>query len=224
MALFRAREEEIMAERTDYENLIIDLYLFWRLERKGGRVTTAKLLYLLEDELFNRNMVGPRYKMYRQDFGPYNSNIADHLTFLSRNEFLSYDVFYFERAKKDVESYFSNEKTSKFIKDIDELIQENSKIFNLFDDIIKEFGYLNSDQLIELIYSLPKTGSKKQRIEDYKFNSIVLSPLSLSKPNFIFKLDESWSNTVEVLLDPNLYNIAIDILKNAHKDKYIQLQ
>lgn len=213
-----------MAKKIDYEDLIIDLYLFWRLERKGGRVTTAKLIYLLEDELFNKNMIGPRYKMFKHDMGPYNLNIAKHLTDLSRSGFLSYNTHYFEKRKKDVETYYSNKKTEQFIKNIDELIQENSKIFNIFDEIIQELGHLNSDLLMEFIYYLDKTGSENKKIEDYKPKSLILDPLSLPNPDFIFELDDSWYNTVEILLDPNLHNIAMDILKNAHKDKYIQLQ
>jgi len=216
--------EEILAKKIDYEDLIIDLYLFWRLERKGGRVTTAKLIYLLEDELFNKNMIGPRYKMFKHDMGPYNLNIAKHLTDLSRSGFLSYNTHYFEKRKKDVETYYSNKKTEQFIKNIDELIQENSKIFNIFDEIIQELGHLNSDLLMEFIYYLDKTGSENKKIEDYKPKSLILDPLSLPNPDFIFELDDSWYNTVEILLDPNLHNIAMDILKNAHKDKYIQLQ
>ncbi len=77
---------------------------------------------------------------------------------------------------------------------------------------------------MEFSYSLDKTGSENKKIEDYKPKSLILDPLSLPNPDFIFELDESWYNTVEILLDPNLYNIAMDILKNAHKDKYIQLQ
>jgi len=213
-----------LAKKIDYEDLIIDLYLFWRLERKGGRVTTAKLIYLLEDELFNKNMIGPRYKMFKHDMGPYNLNIAKHLTDLSRSGFLSYNTHYFEKRKKDVETYYSNKKTEQFIKNIDELIQENSKIFNIFDEIIQELGHLNSDLLMEFIYYLDKTGSENKKIEDYKPKSLILDPLSLPNPDFIFELDDSWYNTVEILLDPNLHNIAMDILKNAHKDKYIQLQ
>ncbi len=115
--------EEILAKKIDYEDLIIDLYLFWRLERKGGRVTTAKLIYLLEDELFDKNMIGPRYKMFKHDMGPYNLNIGKHLTDLSRSGFLSYNVHYFEKRKKDVKTYYSNKKTEQFIENIDELIQ-----------------------------------------------------------------------------------------------------
>lgn len=222
--LFRTRVEENMAERIDYENLIIDLYLFWRLKRKRGRVTTAKLIYLFEDELFNKNMIGSRYKMFKHDMGPYNLNISKNLVDLSRSGFLSYDSHYFEKINKDVETYFSNEKTEQFIKKLDELIQENYKIFNIFDEIIQNFGDLNSDLLIELVYSLNKTGSKKKKIEDYKPKSLILDPLSLPNPNFIFELDENWYDTVEVLLDPNLYKMAMDTLKNIHQDKYIRLQ
>lgn len=215
--------EEIMAKTVDYENLIIDLYLFWRLERKGGRVTTAKLFYLLEDDLFNRNMIGPRYKMYKFEMGPYNLDIATHLNNLSENGFLSYDVHYYAKIEKDVKSYYSNKKTEHFIKDIDELIQKNSKIFNIFDKIIQELGDLNSDLLMELIYSLDKTGSENKRIEDYKPKSLILNPLSLPNPDFIFELDESWYNTVEILLNPDLSEMVSDIIKNANKDRFVLL-
>ncbi|GAG05091.1 unnamed protein product, partial [marine sediment metagenome] len=54
-----------MTQRIDYENYIFILYLFNRLKVEGGRMRTAKLLYLLEDDLYKNNMIGPTYVMKR---------------------------------------------------------------------------------------------------------------------------------------------------------------
>jgi len=114
-----------MAYRVHYEDLILDLYLFDHLEKGGGKKRAAKLLYLLEEELYQLRIIGPEYVMKRYPMGPYDLRIGTNLNNLSKNKYLKYS-----------NRYYANYVTSKFIKEVEELIQENTKIFTCFDNII----------------------------------------------------------------------------------------
>ncbi len=193
-----------MARRVNYEDLIIDLYIFNNLDRSAANMTTAKLIYLLEDNLFDKKIIGPHYVMFKLPMGPYNKKIATNIKNLSINGYLNYKDHYYEKIGEYVNTYRKNEITDKFLKSIEDLIEEYSKIFNILDDIIIEFGSLNSDQLKKLIYSLSKTGMEKKKIGEYEMYSQIINPLGIKNPKISFILDEDWYDTIEMLLNPEL--------------------
>lgn len=212
-----------MGKRVAYENLIIDLYIFDKLKRPSANMSTAKIIYLYEDQLFKENMIGAHYKMIRYRWGPYNNSIGTHLKNLAANGFLNSKEKYYDKAEKDVLIYFKNKKTRDFLKNIDELIEDYNSIFNILDDIIEEYGDLNAEELKEFIYSLENTGQKNQRIIDYQMLRTILDPGSLRWTKLNFWLDEEWYDTIEILLNPDL-RIELEIgIKNAQFGKFSQL-
>ncbi|MFX1238691.1 MAG: hypothetical protein ACFE8P_13365, partial [Promethearchaeota archaeon] len=136
-----------MGKRVNYEDLIIDLYLFNKLEREGANMSTAKYLFLLEKNLYDKKIIGPHYKMIKHKMGPYNLKIATNIKNLSLNGYLDSRAQYYDKVSKDVNIYSKNQNTVKFLKSIDDLIQEYSPIFNCLDEIIEEFGSLNAEEL-----------------------------------------------------------------------------
>lgn len=182
-----------MARRVHYEDLIIDLYLFNRLDTGGGKKKTAKLLYLLEEDLYHQKIIGPHYIMKRYQMGPYDNRIGTNLENLTKNGYL-----------KHTNRYYLNSLTSKFIKEIDELIQENSIIFTQLDKIIEDFGELSGDKITEFIYSLPQIGIKKKSFFEYKEFESIIDPRRINNPKYIFFLDEAWYDTIEILLNPKM--------------------
>ncbi len=204
-----------MVRRIDYEDLIIDLFIFEHLERQSANMSTGKLIFLFEDLLYKKNMVGAHYKMYRYKMGPYNNSISTHLKNLAYNGFLYYRDNYYEKAGKDVKIYQGNPNTKKFLKDIDELIEENSKVFNILIDVLNDFGKMNADELKFFIYSLKETGRSGIPIEKYHIFETILNPDSLIKPIFNFKLDEDWYDTIDIMLNPRVQARLIEGIKNV---------
>ena len=197
---------EIVEKRVNYEDLIINLYIFNRLDRPSANMSTAKLLYLFEEKLFNMNMIGAHYQMKRHKWGPYNTKIGTNLKNLALNEYIDFYEKFYDKADKDVKIYFKNSKTSKFLNSIDDLLQEYSRIFNTLDHIIEEFGKLNAEELRDYLYSLEKTGIAHKRVIDYKLHSIILDPDVLWNPKVNFYLDDDWYDTVEIMLNPDMYH------------------
>lgn len=193
-----------MARRVHYEDLIIDLYLFNRLDTGGGRKKAAKLIFLLEEDLCNQQIVGPHYIMKRFPEGPYDKRVETNLENLTKNGYL-----------KHTNRYYQNSLTSKFIKEIDDLIQENSIIFTQLDNIIENFGEESGDKIAQYIYTLPQIGMKRKSFYDYiEYFEPIIDPREITNPKFRFFLDDAWYDTIEILLNPKMFLK----LKNAVKD------
>ncbi|MFW9881991.1 MAG: hypothetical protein ACFFG0_53690 [Candidatus Thorarchaeota archaeon] len=186
-----------------YEDLIIDLYLSNKLNTGGGRKKVAKLLFLVEEDLYHENVIGPHYIMKRYPGGPYNTRIKTDLENLTKNGYLKY-----------TNRYYQNVITSKFIKEIDELIQENSIIFTQLDKIIDDFGDESGDNIAEYIYSLPQIGMKKKSFFEYREFEEIIDPCRIFNPKCTFFLDDVWYDTIEILLNPKMFHH----LKKAIRD------
>ena len=212
-----------MAKRVNYEDLIIDLYIFNMMDRQSANMSTAKLLYIFEDRLYKKNMIGAHYQMIRHKWGPYNNKIGTNLKNLALNGYLYYKENFFDKADRDVKIFVKNIKTRKFLKSIDDLIQEYSKIFEILDDVISEFGDMNADNLKDYIYSLERTGLLKKRIVDYKMYTIILDPDKLPYPKVNFYLNDDWYDTVEVLLNVDVLNKLQTAITNVQHGKFTLL-
>lgn len=209
-----------MAQRIDYENYIFILYLFNRLKVGGGRMRTAKLLYLLEDDLYRNRMIGPRYIMRRYQMGPYNPQIAADLKNLGDSNFLKVEPIYIDKIDDFADLYTVNRNTTKFLKSIEELLEINTEIFGKLDTIVDIFAKKNSDELKDIIYSLKSTGRKHSRVYDYREREIILDPIKVSNPKICFHLDEDWYDTVEILLNPDLYYGLQKGIKDAQQGRF----
>ncbi|MFW9971913.1 MAG: hypothetical protein ACFFDF_17120 [Candidatus Odinarchaeota archaeon] len=193
-----------MARRVHYEDLITDLYLFNKLDNGGGRKKVAKLLFLLEEDLYNQQIVGPHYIMKRFPEGPYDNRVKINLENLTKNGYL-----------KHTNRYYQNSITSKFIKEIDELIQENSIIFTQLDGLIDDLGLVSGDQIADYIYSLPQIGMKKKSFFEYREYEIIIDPRRTYRPKFKFFLDDAWYDTIEILLNPKMLSHLQNAVRNC---------
>ncbi len=211
-----------MEMRINYEDLILNLYLISRIKRRGN-LFIAKMLYLYEEELFKKNMIGARYKMYKDHYGPYNKTIKDNMEALSKNDFLKMVPIYLSKYDGIFNLYKKNKNTLQFLKDIEELIQKYSIFFNLFDKIIDEFGNYSAKQLKDYVYSLENTGIQSKKIKEYNLYDLVLDPLMIKNPR-VFELEEDWYDTVEVLLNPNILSGLKKGINDAQKGLFTTLK
>ena len=209
-----------MNQYIDYKNLIFILYLFNRLKVGGGRMRTAKLFYLIEEDLFKNRIIGPTYIMRRFQMGPYNPKIAVDLRNLADSGFLDVKEVYYEKIDDLADIYSYNLNSTRFLKSIEDLMLENSEIFEKFDTIIDIYAKLSGEKLKNIIYSLNKTGWKNQRILDYNNNTIILDPYKINNPIKKFELTEDWYDTIEVLLDPNIYSGIQKGIRDAQQGNF----
>lgn len=209
-----------MPQKIEYENLIILLYLFNRTRMEAGRMSTAKLLYLYENELYNSRMIGSSYIMKRYQMGPYNTQIAVDIKNLANNGFLKVKEVYFDKINDFVDIYSKNLQNTKFLKSIEGLIQENAAIFDKLDIILDIYSRKNGEELKDYIYSLKNTGWKHQRIEDYWDRQIILNPKKVENPIHTFHIDEDWYDTIEILLDREQYYNLQRGIKHAQQGKF----
>lgn len=209
-----------MGNRINYENLILNLYMFNKIQNRGNTFA-VKLMYIFEEKLFHNNMIGSRYIIHRDRYGPYNKEIIIDLENLAKSGFLDLSKIYYEKYDYMYNLYLKNSNTNIFLREIEDLIQENSIIFNIFDEIIDEFGNYNGRELKEYVYSLDKTGIKNKKMKNYRKNEIILDPLILENPITKFELDEDWYDTIEVLLDPELYEEHLNAINDVREGNVI---
>ncbi len=192
-----------MAKRIPYENLILNLYLIDRI-RARGNMFVVKMFYLYEDILFQKEMIGPLYKMHRDNYGPFNKEVCQDLKALAKNGFLRQDLIYYDEYDAFYNLYSANKVTRLFLNDIQELLDENRIILDYFDNLVAHFIDYNGKALKKHVYSLKKTGMKQKRMRDYKMKEIIIDPLETRSPALKFELDDDWYDTIEILLDPEL--------------------
>lgn len=207
-----------MPNRVQYENLIVLLYIFDRIDRGSGNLSTAKLIFLAEDELFQKKMIGPHYKMRKHEMGPYNSSIGTQIKNLGFNNYLKYEESFYEKTNRMEKIYSSNENTSEFLKEVGDLIQEYSEVFDVLDKIVDEYGKMNGEELMRYVYTLDKAGMQNKPINDYEDYTAIINPDRIRDPKVNFQLDENWYDTVEILLNPDLrakIKEGMENLKNA---------
>lgn len=180
-----------MANRVHYEDLVIDLYILENLTKGGGRKKIAKILFMIEETSLRNNMIFARYIMQKYRMGPYSPRIATNLENLTKNGFLNLS-----------NRYQSNNNTNRLLKEIEELFQEYSTVFNSIDSIISEFGDFSGDQLANYIYGLPEIGLKKKNFWTYRNWEYIINPGEIKNPEFIFLLNDAWYDTLDILLNP----------------------
>ncbi|MBN1216571.1 MAG: hypothetical protein JXA99_14170 [Candidatus Lokiarchaeota archaeon] len=198
--------------RVNYEDLILDLYLLNKLEKGGGRKRVAKFIFLLEEDMLLKKSIGPHYNMIKCQMGPYNQKFQRNLDNLAENTYIKYS-----------NRYYKNETTGVFLKQIDDLIQENSNLFNIFDNIIDEFQGFNGDDLAKYIYDLPHIGIKRQSFYEYEEFESIIDPRNISNPKYKFELDEDWYDTVEILLNPKILQNIQKGIKDCITANFVQL-
>jgi len=208
-----------MSKRINYEDLILHLYLVDKIEQRRGNLFVAKIIYLFEEDLFKKRMIGPSYLMYKDNYGPYNAAIKEDLIALGNNNYLEISPLYFPPYDVVFDLYKKNNNTSQFLKDIDDLIQEHSAIFTPFDAIINEFGSYSAKNLKNYVYSLKSTGLRNIKIQDYNYKDIILNPHLVKNPVKKFSLDEDWYDTIEILLDPRMQKQLKKSLSDLHEGR-----
>jgi hypothetical protein len=202
-----------------FENLIVDLYLFNQIDNRGN-MYFAKLIYLIEEKLYKKQLIGPNYKMYKFPFGPYNPNIKIDLEKFHKLNLLGLkkikDTKY-SSEDKDLNVYYSIGETKNFLSEIDELIVENAFLFDIIDDILNQFKYMNGEEIKDYIYNLEQTGSLNQKMELYANNFVLLNPNAIQNPKKKLVIDEEWIDTIDIILQPKLQKRleeALDDLQN----------
>ncbi|HEC37519.1 hypothetical protein LCGC14_1642110 [marine sediment metagenome] len=191
-------------KRVNYEDLVLDLYILRNLNTGGGRKKIAKILFLLEEELLQKNSVGPYYVMKKYPMGPYNNAIKRQLENLSFNGYI-----------KHSNRYWSTSTTEGFIYEIEDLFQEFSWLFNTIDDLIENFGEMNGDDIATYIYSLSSIGSAHKPFDFYEDYEEIINPKKIKNPKQQFLLDDDWYDTLDILLNPKKFLAIKKSLKDC---------
>jgi hypothetical protein len=208
---------------TFLEDLIVDVYLFKKIEYRGN-MYVAKLLYLIEEELYKNDLIGPSYKMYKFPFGPYNTEIPKDLISISKLNLLGLEKIKdnkYGSEDKEFNVYYPIGETNKFLKEIDELISEHSYLFDIIDIYTSRFKNINGEEIRDFIYGLENTGPLNQKMEQYTNNYVLINPYDVRRPEKIFKIDEDWEDTIDIILNPKLQKQLEDALDDVRNNRII---
>jgi len=174
-------------------NLFLLLYAIERASRRGyltGRVKLQKLLFEAEKRMTKSGWVGLNYVFYRWKHGPWSPEAQWGLEWLVRNGLVT-------EAEALIEATADGRRV---LDDARELVESNKEMMKLIESVSDAHALDTGRTMEDAVYGTPSP-TTGQLIDNIKPGETVLEPLEKSKASKLFRMDDSWVQTLEILLD-----------------------
>ena len=186
-------------------DLALLIYLIGVFRSKSGLylgVTKLdKLAFLSEKEMLERKVRGFNYEFFKWHHGPLSTDIYTDLDVLRRAGFVS--------ANDDIN--LTSEGQEAFRK-LSSLFKEHEPVTTPIDVVTRRSVGLTTEELTERVYETTITYPLgKKKIRDIPKGQVILSPQVSGRTSATFALNDSWVETLEIILDRDGY----DSLKRA---------
>jgi hypothetical protein len=153
-------------------------------------VKLQKLLYEAEKRMTKFGWVGLSYVFYRWEHGPYSPEAQWGVEWLVKNGLVTETDALIE-ATADGHELLDHAR---------ELVESNEEMMKLIENVSDAHAFHTGRTMEDAVYGTPSpiTG---QLIDKIKLGEAVLEPLEKSKASRLFRIDDSWLETLEILLD-----------------------
>jgi hypothetical protein len=153
-------------------------------------VKLQKLLFEAEKSMTKSGWVGLSYVFYRWKHGPWSPEAQWGLEWLVRNGL----------ATETETLIATTTQGHKLLADARELIESNKDLMKFIENVSDAHALDTGRTMTDVVYGTPspRTG---QLIDETKLGETVLEPLEKSKASRLFRIDDSWIETLEILLD-----------------------
>jgi uncharacterized protein YwgA len=203
------------------EDSVLLLYLLSRAGKIVGKdeyydakVKLMKLIFLSEIDTFKNNEKGFNFFYNTYKKGPCSQEVLAILDDLQKVDLINIDY-----KDNSISITKKGEQTiSYFLTDQDPNTKKNNKyFFDKIDRIIKEYGKIDTDKLIKIVYSLDieTTSGKKvnvgKTIEDFEKTEGKRKPCFLIRRSRYVKkfvVSREWIETFNVLCNPEFKNLV----------------
>ena len=155
-----------------------------------------KLVFSIQKKLLQKKQKAFSYDFFRWNQGPFSANLNEDLKLLSRNKLISWGGKRIVLTKEGEE----------LLKNCKGLFDINTFFNDTFNSIVDEFANLSPDKIKELVYKqsfFVPILRKVMLIEKIPFGRPILFRPSDNRMKYLFKLDEGWDATLELIFNKN---------------------
>jgi hypothetical protein len=188
-----------------FADVALLLYLIGLFRSKSGLylgiTKLDKLTFLSEKEMLDQKVRGFNYEFFKWHHGPLSTDIYTDLDVLRRAGFVS--------GNEDIALTAHGVEALRKLRP---LFKDHRLVTTPIDVVTRRSAGLTTQNLTERVYETTVTypmGSKK--IKDIPKGQVILSPPARERTSATFELNDSWLETLEIILDREGY----DSLKRA---------
>jgi hypothetical protein len=199
------RDDRRSLEERLADQLIL-LYSISHLPRTTwpGKVMLTKLLFLSELDFFYQNINGLHYGFFRYTNGP-----------MSR--YLYYDLDDLKEYGLLRSNNFPSKDGQIVINILNNLIKENPKVFKTIDEVLKEFGEMNVEEVEEYVYDIKiNFEGVTITIRELPMYTQILDPLPKEIVDFDFVLSEHWKEDILEIFTPEIRHQLLKIPQHPY--------
>lgn len=209
--LFKAKEcSSDVRNHSDIirDNLLL-MYLISKTRKNDLGITKLqKLIFLVESILSNDNLRTFSYNFYRWNYGPFSKEIYKDEEALVENDLIN-----------DSRTIQLTERGEKLLNQCEEIFEDNKIILDKVNDIIQFYDKYSLPEIKEIVYaSKIVVDGESQTIDDIPKGRDLQINISKNEASDIFKINNDWENTLDILLDSEFSDSIEDAFNDSKKD------
>jgi uncharacterized protein YwgA len=183
---------------------------FGKLEHQ---LKVQKLVFLIQKNFVQRKLKGFSYNFFRWEQGPFSADVNNDLKLLKKSKLITWDD----------DEILLTKQGADLLKECDEVFKENIIFNKPFESVVKSYANFTPEEIKEEVYKqnifVPKI-RKVMSIDKIPLKQLILFRPTIKKMKELFKIDEEWEATLELLLDKeglvSLGNALNDAMEGKH--------
>lgn len=200
-------------ELTDLLLILYAIDIASRTRIKVGLLVLQKVLFLSALRMKLSGTLALAQSFYRWHYGPMSDEVYQDVEKASSMGLL-----------EEVEGLRLTERAEQILGACGQLLEENSSVIGPLEEVASNVESI--DELLEDVYGL--SVHVEELDEDMKISEVpegthMLTPLWRDEASDILKIDASWIETLDILLDPEADEAASEALDKAKKGKFLPL-
>ena len=175
-----------------------------------------KLVFIAEKILNEKGIKTFNYSFFAWDYGPLSKEI-----YLDRGRLVKNDII------SNNENITLSKRGKKFFEDLREIFKRNRDVLKEIDNIVEEFAGFNTGSLIDYVHELKvevEDHEKLVKIGNLNKGTDIVSKINEKNAIRTFEIDESWIETLEILMDKEFYKAIKESEMDAIEGRTFPLQ
>lgn len=168
-----------------------------------------KLVFLSERKLISQRIKALNYSYLAYKRGPFSFEV--------RHDFEKYKLI------ENIDDQYINsiDNINKIIADFSDILKRNDEIINRIDRVLKQYAFLDLDELLERVYNLSYKGRKIRYI---KLKTPLLFRLYENSSSKIFDITEEELDDLSLCLDPNVAMQLDPALEDMRRGRVLSIE
>lgn len=215
MDLINRTKSEVLQDR-------LTILLLLRENRRKGNsvqgtpfqrhVKLQKLLYHLESRLFNDRIKALNYTFFKWQHGPFSKFVYSDIDALDKTSMITV-----RNINEYHGEFYLTEKAFELINNIDKIINGYNELSNYTIKVVTEFGEYDWYDLKHITYAYPSPLTRIP-IKKLEKGDLILPKLEIKDSKKVITINEAWEDTLELTLEPALYNRIMSSVELARSD------